>query len=683
MPRLADSLFVRLAVLAGLLAVPTFASAQDAPDAPPAHVSVVDGGALLERDGGSETAAASMPLLAGDRIRTQGGRVEVLFGDGSTLHLDANTLVDFQSDAVVRLLDGRVRLNIAGTTRGVAYRIDAPAAWVEVRSAGEYRVAVAGGNEVELAVLRGAADLINEDGRTSIGAGERAFARTGSRPSSAYVYNSAAWDSFDRWSEARRDSRLGVAAEYLPESVQPYASTFNEYGTWRNVDTYGYVWYPRVSVGWRPYYRGRWTTLRPWGWTWVGYDPWAWPTHHYGRWGFSAGAWFWIPGNTWGPAYVSWAYAPGYVSWCPLGWNNAAVLQFGYGGRRYYDPWHAWTVVPHRGFGRGDVHVNVVNVNRIDVRTRNSFAVRTAAPDYRGYAVPRSSAPIRTAATRSTTFGDTAAFRSYSRSAPARGAAAPASGATANDAAAAFRSRGTNAGRQGPGYPEPARPPQAVPRGGVAAAPDRGDTASRSRTGSVGMTRSPSAATPPRESAPPRENVPSRSRVYEASPSSEPSPAERRAVPRSAPAPSVPSASQPSPDLSAFGRRTREYRTSPEASPSRPSNADRPEGYPRAVPRGAAPDNRGDRPDNSVYAPRREYSAPQSSPAERTPSYRREGPPPSRPQGMDRPAPAPPRASEPSRAPDRSAAPSRSGGEGSRSRGGAESSGRARSRGGN
>ena len=225
MPRLADSLFVRLAVFAALLALPTIVSAQDAPDAPPAHVSVVDGGALLERDGGSETATASMPLLAGDRIRTQGGRVEVLFGDGSTLHLDANTLVDFQSDAVVRLLDGRVRLNIAGTNRGVAYRIDAPAAWVEVRSAGEYRVAVVDGNEVELAVLRGAADLINEDGRTSIGAGERAFARTGSRPSSAYVYNSAAWDNFDRWSEARRDSRLGVSAEYLPESVQPYAST--------------------------------------------------------------------------------------------------------------------------------------------------------------------------------------------------------------------------------------------------------------------------------------------------------------------------------------------------------------------------------------------------------------------------------------------------------------------------
>ena len=56
-----------------------------------------------------------MPLLAGDRIRTQNGRVEILFNDGSTLHLDTNTLVDFQSDEVIRLLDGRVRLNILGS----------------------------------------------------------------------------------------------------------------------------------------------------------------------------------------------------------------------------------------------------------------------------------------------------------------------------------------------------------------------------------------------------------------------------------------------------------------------------------------------------------------------------------------------------------------------------------------
>ena len=50
------------------------------------------------------------------------------------------------------------------------------------------------------------------------------------------------------------------------------------------------------------------------------------PTHHYGRWGLSAaGAWFWIPSAGWGAAWVNWAVAPGYVGWCPLGWNNRPV----------------------------------------------------------------------------------------------------------------------------------------------------------------------------------------------------------------------------------------------------------------------------------------------------------------------------------------------------------------------
>src|SRR3954470_20534996 len=53
---------------------------------PPAHVAFVDGAAVLERDGHSDGSPASMPLLAGDRVRTQNGRVEVLFADGSALH---------------------------------------------------------------------------------------------------------------------------------------------------------------------------------------------------------------------------------------------------------------------------------------------------------------------------------------------------------------------------------------------------------------------------------------------------------------------------------------------------------------------------------------------------------------------------------------------------------------------
>src|SRR5262249_15926351 len=211
-------------------------------------------------------------------------------------------------------------------------------------------------------------------------AGERAFATNGAAPSYAYVYNSASWDAFDQWSEARRDQRLGVSSQYLPDTVRAYSSTFDNYGSWQYDTSYGHVWCPGVAVGWRPYYYGRWWYGRPWGWTWVGGDPWAWPTHHYGRWGLSAGVWFWIPGRTWGPAWVSWAYAPGYVSWCPLGWDNRAIVAINFSGGHFFNPWHAWTVVPHNHFGRGFVNVNVVAASHIDARTRGAFVAGRGAP---------------------------------------------------------------------------------------------------------------------------------------------------------------------------------------------------------------------------------------------------------------------------------------------------------------
>ena len=401
--------FAGLSVIALGLAVPgvsaqepTAAIAPDAPDSPPAHISHVEGSATLERDGRPDSSPVSMPLLAGDRLRTSDGRVEVLFADGSTLHLDRDTLVDFQSDEVVRLLQGRLRLSIAGRERDVAYRIDAPAAWVQISEPGEYRVAILPDAQTELAVLRGAAELINEEGRSFVRAGERAFAAAGARPSAPYVFNSAAWDAFDQWSESRRDERLGASAQYLPPDVQPYAARLDTHGVWRHEPVHGYVWYPRVRPDWRPYYHGRWVSLRPYGWTWIAADPWGWPTHHYGRWGFSSGAWFWIPGRRWGAAWVSWAHASDYVSWCPLGWNDRPVFSFininVHRGRRY-DPWYAWTVVPRRHFSGGFVNVHVVSRARLDDRFRRSFVPREHGPDWR-YAVPRASAPIRAAGTR-------------------------------------------------------------------------------------------------------------------------------------------------------------------------------------------------------------------------------------------------------------------------------------------
>src|SRR5688572_19473180 len=80
----------------------------------PAHLAFVDGSATLEREGQSEPADAGMPLVAGDRLRTTRGRVEVLFPDGTALEVDEYASIELQAPTLLRLTAGRVLLIVAG-----------------------------------------------------------------------------------------------------------------------------------------------------------------------------------------------------------------------------------------------------------------------------------------------------------------------------------------------------------------------------------------------------------------------------------------------------------------------------------------------------------------------------------------------------------------------------------------
>ena len=322
----------------------------DYSDDVPAHLAIVDGAATIERDGRVETAEENIILLAGDRVRTERGRVEILFADGSTIDLDHFTRLDLMSDSLLRLLAGRVRMTIARTATAIDYRVDATPGSVWIKTAGDYRVTLAdtrsGDQELGVTVLRGSAELRNPHGMTLVRAGTYAAVTANTAPSLPFVANSASFDDFDRWAEDQRDARYGVeSARYLPEEVSYYSGSFDRYGSWDYLPTYGHVWYPRVAVGWRPYHHGRWSFGARFGWFWVGLDRhWGWATHHYGRWGYGSNRWFWIPGRRWSPAWVSWAYAPGYVSWCPLGFDNRPLISItNVFGR---NSWHPWTFVP-------------------------------------------------------------------------------------------------------------------------------------------------------------------------------------------------------------------------------------------------------------------------------------------------------------------------------------------------
>jgi hypothetical protein len=370
----------------------------------PAHVAFVEGAALLERDGQVLQAQAGVPFLAGDRVRTTAGRVEIVFPDGSVLDIDEYSTADAQSSTLLRLITGRALLTVSGAadpSTVVRYHIDTPAASVSTGGAGEYRVALyfdATGSEAELAVLRGTASLITEQGSIAVGAGERSLARENEAPGVPQPFNSARYDAFDRWAATRRDARLATAsARYLPNELRMYSGTFDRYGAWQYQAPYGYVWYPTVPLTWRPYYDGYWWSYPRYGWTWIGGGAWGWPTHHYGRWGHASGGWYWIPGARWGPAWVSWAAAPGYVSWCALGFDNRPVFGFSAG---FATAWPGWVVVPRTYFHHGwhGRHVGRHAVAPHHLPRSTPFVVEASAPVAPPRAIPRPGAVPRVGA---------------------------------------------------------------------------------------------------------------------------------------------------------------------------------------------------------------------------------------------------------------------------------------------
>ncbi len=387
------SLRVALGALALLmLAIRPSAAQPTSPSAAPPVIAFAEGTVWLEHATRTEPAAPNQPLLAGDRLRTDAGRLEIVFPDGSTLHLDHFTTVDVLSNILVRLWDGQILLTAAdvGSAGAPPYRIDAPAGSVHIVTPGEYRASTrprVGGADLELVVTHGEADLANDLGVVAVAAGQRAILREGEPPGRPRPANSAMWDAFSAWVAERRDVRIGYTSRHhLPSNLYPHGGVLDRHGSWRRHAVHGYVWYPSARSAWRPYSHGRWTVAGTLGLVWMGSDPWAWPTHHYGRWGLAKnGLWFWIPGSRWAPAWVHWATGPGVVAWCPLGFDGRPVVDLrvvthARAGRRHQSA-RAWSIVPQRSFGLGlPVGRRVIGVHRLARQTRAGLVAGGTRP---------------------------------------------------------------------------------------------------------------------------------------------------------------------------------------------------------------------------------------------------------------------------------------------------------------
>ncbi len=174
--------------------------------------------------------------------------------------------------------------------------------WVTARDDGDTRLVVRAGRAT---VARDGGDVtVNAGDEAAIGAEVRIGRFTG-----APVPEETAPELTD----AERDA-----------GVPPYAAEeLRDYGEWVESSGYGYVWRPRVAVGWSPYYYGRWDWVSPFGWTWVSFEPWGWWPYHYGYW--------------YTDPFFGWVWSP-YRSFVSVGFSFGSFHTRHFLSRCYFSP---------------------------------------------------------------------------------------------------------------------------------------------------------------------------------------------------------------------------------------------------------------------------------------------------------------------------------------------------------
>jgi hypothetical protein len=351
------------------------------------RIRSADSGATIIRAdgerGASDLASVNAPLFPGDTLRTDGvQRVEVQLAGGSTVRIDTNGEVVFQSlpnpsakfkdNTVLALNAGVIRIetNLAESDE---FRVDTRAASVYLLGQGEFRMATDDRGGMRVASLRGVAEVVGNDASVLVRGGTGTAVVVGSVPDPPRAYIASASDGFDRWCDSRDDTfRVhdpGVAQGYeptnMPDEVRPYQAELSINGSWASDSSYGSVWYPNgVAAGWRPYSDGYWS-YGPGGYFWVSYEPWGWAPYHYGNWQWTGyRGWGWVPGP-WGAAYVGWAPLD---YWGRPGWVGGPY----YAG--YYDP-GCWTFVGYGNIDSRDVHRYAVPIGTVGDDLRHATVV--------------------------------------------------------------------------------------------------------------------------------------------------------------------------------------------------------------------------------------------------------------------------------------------------------------------
>jgi hypothetical protein len=286
-------------------------------------------------------ATVNTPLLDGDEIQTGDGRAELSFRNGITVRIGDYSGLRIESTY------SPMRINLSqGTVFIDSHLIDRFQDELELRAGdaqvylideGNIRVDLGTEGSVRITTLEGQAEVRAGGRRVLLNSGERTYVDPGSGPDRPEAFNGQT-DELDDWNQSQMDNYAqggyggGADDQYLDEDMYYDGNDLSSYGDWRYEGTYGNVWVPHVDYGWRPYNDGRWEFCNG-SWFWISSEPWGWAPYHYGRWGWGSDlGWYWIPGNTFAAAWVSWYSYGDYIGWCPLNYYNHPIY---YGDHQY------------------------------------------------------------------------------------------------------------------------------------------------------------------------------------------------------------------------------------------------------------------------------------------------------------------------------------------------------------
>src|SRR6266545_2108634 len=302
----------------------------------PPRLSYSDGEVSFWRPGAQDWAPAQIntPLAPGDELYTgDRSNLELQVGSRAFVRASGDTqlgLVNQDPDFLqLKVTSGLVSVDLRSLDSGTTVEVDTPQAALTIERPGYYSVDV------------------SQD-RTSF------IARRGGRaivtPAGGQAVALAASEEI-----VLDGSPTPTVRSYVPPGVYGL-DALDQYGSWREVPTYGPIWVPQaVAADWVPYSTGRWIADPLFGWTWVDIAPWGWAPYHYGRWVFVDGYWAWAPGPVvtrpvYAPALVAFFGGPGLsvsvsgplVGWVALGWGEPVVPWWGRPGFIREPSWRGW-----------------------------------------------------------------------------------------------------------------------------------------------------------------------------------------------------------------------------------------------------------------------------------------------------------------------------------------------------